>query len=69
MEATATTSSSGSKATGKNTFTAGFGGAQATSTGSSSAAVRVQDFALGLGRAYGMALVLLGVTLGFIVML
>lgn len=71
----ASTTSSGSSATGSsgasttasgsNTFT-GFGGAGATSTGTSDAPGRAQAMALGVGRTYGLAVVLTVVGAGFI---
>lgn len=68
---TMTSTTSGSAATGtsdsapSNTF-AGLGGG---STGTSDASHKAQIFALGLGRAYGLALVLGSISAGFIFML
>lgn len=62
--ATSGDSSDNSKTTGKNTFT-GFGGTAATATGSSDSTGGAQALALDLGRAYGLAMVLLSITGGF----
>jgi len=67
MTATTTGASPASKAentaTGSNTYT-GFGGSP-TNPSKTGAAPKVQALALGFGRTYGLAIVLLGVMGGF----
>ena len=62
-EASTTTGSGGSDAT------AAFGGSGSSSTGTSDAAGRAQAMALGVGRTYGLALVLAAVGGGFVFIL